>query len=238
VKNREGKIRGAALEIAQIVNDWRSHLAGGMVTAVTMWERCCVPSLLHGAGTWVDISPETIKRLNSTQQWYWRLILQVGPGAPLASLSWDVAGLDMGVRVMQHKVLLALHLRYLDQESLAYRVYLEQQAMGWPGLAAEVEQICNVLKIENVNTTQCNKYDYKVMLSRACEGENERILRKLGEGKEKCSRIVNEKYGQKEYIQTKYISDVRNIYRTRYGQRNFAGNFSHDNSFKKKQLDV
>ena len=62
VKHRDSKIRGASLEIAQIVNDWRSHLAGGMMTAVTLWERCCVPSLLHGAGTWVDISPETVRR--------------------------------------------------------------------------------------------------------------------------------------------------------------------------------
>ena len=50
-KMREGKVRGAGLEIAQIVNDWRSHLAGGMMTAVTLWERCCEPSLLHRAGT-------------------------------------------------------------------------------------------------------------------------------------------------------------------------------------------
>jgi hypothetical protein len=105
--------------------------------------------------------------------------------------------------------------------------------MGWPGLALEVEQICKVLKIENVNTAQYNKYDYKIILSRACQVENERILRNLGEGKEKCSRIVNEKYGPKEYIQTKYISEVRNIYRTRYGQRSFAGNFSHDNLYRK-----
>ena len=126
VKHQEGKLRGAVLEIAQIVNDWRSHLAGGMVTAVTLWERCCVPSLLHGAGAWVNISPETIKRLNSTQQWYWRLILQVGPGAPLVSLSWDVAWLGRGSAGCSTR-------------------YLEQQAMVWPGLSAEVEHICKVL---------------------------------------------------------------------------------------------
>ena len=233
VKNRDGKIRGASLEIAQIVNDWRSHLAGGMVTAITLWERCCVPSLLHGAGTWVEITPEIIKRLNATQQWYWRLILQVGPGAPLGSLSWDVACLDMAVRVMEHKVLLVLHFRYLDQESLAHRVYLEQLAMRWPGLASEVEQICEQLNIENVNTTRQSKYDYKKILSRACHLKNEHILRNLSEGKEKCARMANEAYGQKDYIGNKCISDVRNIYRTRYGQRDFAGNFSHNNKYRK-----
>ena len=105
----------------------------------------------------MEILPETVKRLNATQQWYWRLILQVGQGAPLASLSWDVAGLDMGVRVMEHKVLLVLHFRYLDEESLAHRVYLEQLAMGWPGLASEVEQICEQLNRANTITRKLSQ---------------------------------------------------------------------------------
>ena len=52
VQSREGKIRGACLEISQIVNDWRSHIVGGMETGLLLWEACCVPSLLNGAGTW------------------------------------------------------------------------------------------------------------------------------------------------------------------------------------------
>ena len=45
--------------------------------------------------------------------------------------------------------------------------------------------------------------------------------------------MANEAYGQKDYIVNKYISDVRKIYRTRYGQRDFAGNFSHNNKYRK-----
>ena len=82
VKNIYGKVRRACLDIVQIVNDWRSHLAGVMMTAFTLRERCCVPSLLHGAGTWVEITHETVRKLYSTQQWFWRLIYQVGPGPP------------------------------------------------------------------------------------------------------------------------------------------------------------
>ena len=183
-----------------------------MMTAVTMWERCCVPSILHGSGTWVEITPATVKRLNATQQWYWRLIYRVGPGAPLSSLTWDQTYLNMGVRVMEQKVLLALHLRHLDEESLAARVYLEQQAMGWPGLATEVVKICGELGIENVNTTVYNKYNFKKILSEACHIKNLGILRQLAERKEKCSHIINEVYKQKEYIENKSISEVRNIY--------------------------
>ena len=89
VEAREGKIRGACLEIAQIVNDWRSKVVGGMETALMLWEVCCIPSLLHGAGTWTEILPKTEKQLNQCQNWFVRLILQVGPGTPLPSLSWD-----------------------------------------------------------------------------------------------------------------------------------------------------
>jgi hypothetical protein len=67
VAAREGKIRGAGLEIANIVNDWRSQAAGGMETALVLWEACCVPSLLHGAGSWTEISKATEKKLNSLQ---------------------------------------------------------------------------------------------------------------------------------------------------------------------------
>lgn len=56
IEAREGKIRAAFLEIAQIINDWRSHVVGGMETGLLLWEACCVPSLLNGAGTWVEMT--------------------------------------------------------------------------------------------------------------------------------------------------------------------------------------
>jgi hypothetical protein len=56
IEAREGKIRAACLEIAQIINDWRSHVVGGMETGLLLWEACCVPSLLNGAGTWVEMT--------------------------------------------------------------------------------------------------------------------------------------------------------------------------------------
>ena len=99
VEAREGKIRGACLEISQIVNDWRANTAGGMETALILWEACCIPSLLNGAGTWTEISSSTEKRLNRIQSWFLRLVLQVGQGAPLASLAWDTSILDMSFRV-------------------------------------------------------------------------------------------------------------------------------------------
>ena len=53
-----------SLEIAQIVNDRRSQVVGGMESAILLWEACCIPSLLHGAGTWVEMSDQTEQFLN------------------------------------------------------------------------------------------------------------------------------------------------------------------------------
>ena len=59
---REGKIRGTCLEIAHIVNDWRSKVCGGMETALLLCEGCVIPSLLSGAGTW------TLDRYNTSNR--------------------------------------------------------------------------------------------------------------------------------------------------------------------------
>ena len=60
---REGKIRGACLEIVQIVNNWRTQAVGGMETALVLWEACCIPSLLNRAGNRTGISTATDKKL-------------------------------------------------------------------------------------------------------------------------------------------------------------------------------
>ena len=59
VSSKEGKVKGACLEIAIIVNDWRAGIVGGFETALMLWEACHVPSILHGAGTWVEMSTTT-----------------------------------------------------------------------------------------------------------------------------------------------------------------------------------
>ena len=180
---RQGKIRGACLEVANIVNDWRSQVAGGMETALLLWEACCVPSLLHGAGTWTEITPSTEKKLNSIQQNFFRLIYQVGPGAPLASLCWDTATLDMSLRVWIEKIMMIIHIRSLEDDTLASSLYNEQVKMEWPGLAKETTQICEDLGIEDCNQTRTNKIDYKEIVMQACHRKNESKLLDMAEGK-------------------------------------------------------
>ena len=232
VAAREGKIRGACLEIAVIVNDWRAQVAGGVDTAIMLWETCCIPSLMHGAGTWVEMNNKTEKQLNKIQNWFARLIWRVGQGAPVSSLLWDLQLLDMKIRVFKQKILMVLHLRSLDDSSLANKTYKEQKQKNWPGLAAETETICKQLGIEDCNSSNLSKRDYLVLLDQACHKKNEEMLRSSASDT-KCARIKTEAYGRKSYIANTTIQESRKWYKTRFGLNDFAGNYSNDMKFAK-----
>jgi hypothetical protein len=206
-----------------------------METALVLWEACCVPSLLHGAGTWVEISPETERKMNALQNWFVRLMLRVGPGAPTASLCWDTGLIDMGLRVWKEKLLMVHYIRTLAESTLARQVYSEQKARQWPGLAKETIQICKDLNIEDVNTTSLSKAAFKKVIDTACRKEQRQRLMKLAEGRVKCSNIPMEVFEKKEYISNTKIKDVRERYKTRYGLQPFAGNFSHDKRFARSE---
>ena len=177
------------------------------------------------------MSALTEKKLNSLQQWFVRLILQVGPGAPLASLLWDFGLLDMGLRIWIEKLMLVLHLRRLGEETFARQVYDEQRSQDWPGLAREAEGICTELGIESVHDTGLSPKAYRALVTEACHVENNSRIKSKAEGKLKCTRIFKEKYGRKVYIEDKQILNVRQTFRTRFGLQNFAGNYSKDRRF-------
>ena len=179
----------------------------------------------------MEMSSDTEKKLNSLQRWFVRLILQVGPGAPVASLLWDFGLLDMGLRVWIEKVMLALHVRRLEEDTLARKMYEEQQTCGWPGLAQEAETICQELKIESVNVTGMGKKAYRNLVTRACYQKNEERLKSQSEGKLKCTKIEEEIFEKKEYVKEEKIDKVRKTFRTRFGMLPFAGNYGHDRRF-------
>ena len=233
VASREAKVRGACLEIADIVNDWRARVAGGLGTAFMLWETCIIPSLLYGAGTWVEISTATTKRLNDIQRWFVRLVMQVGPGAPLTALTRETGLLDMGLRVDREKAMFVLFIRSLDDETLAKQVYEEQKKNNWPGLAKETKEICERLEVEDVNETLMSKKEYKEIFNEACEKEDEMKHKKQTENKEKCNIIRKDMYGRQKYIDEKTIHETRELFRTRVRMQPFAGNFKSDKRFAK-----
>ena len=94
-----------------------------------------------------------------------------------------------------------IHIRDLDQESLANRVYEEQKAKQWPGLAQETKIFCEQLGIEDCNGTALSKAEYRKIVTSACHRKNEEFIRKEAIEK-KCQRFQEEAYGKKEYLST------------------------------------
>ena len=205
---------------------------GGLETALMLWEACCIPSMLHGAGTWMDINKQTENKLNALQVWFVRLALRIGQGSPVAGLLWDTSLLDMSIRIWREKIMMVIHLRSLDETSLARQVYEEQKLKDWPGLARETRNICLSLNIEDCNITQIGKTKYREYVTQACHRLNEQRLRSQATDI-KCARIPTESYGKKKYIQEKNIGDTRNLFRARFGLTDFAGNYTHNKKYAK-----
>ena len=235
IEAREGKNKGACLEIASIIQDWRSQAAGGMDTALLLWESCCIPSLLHGAGTWDEISSTAEARLEALEHWFLRLILRIGPGCPLPSLRWESGVLAMSLRIWILKVMLVRHLRSMEKSTLARQIYEEQKTNNWPGLARETKVICQELGIEDCNETSnsMNNKDYRNMLIQSCRKKDEERLKDQAAGKEKCDKIMIEDYGKKEYMSEQSIEGVRQYFYSRVRMQPFRGDYSKDKHFMK-----
>ena len=77
---------------------------GGMETALSLWERCVIPSLLHGCGNWIGIKKTVVQRLNNVQRWFLRILFRIGKGVPLAALTWETGLIDMEYRIWMEKI--------------------------------------------------------------------------------------------------------------------------------------
>ena len=181
------------------------------------------------------MSGATEKKLNSLQQWYVRLVLQVGPGAKSASLLWDFGFLDMGLRIWVEKVMLMLHISRLGDGTLAGKVYKEQKLKKWPGLVKETEVICSELSVQSVHSTKLSAKVYRSKVVNACHRVNEQRLKNQADGKTKCAKITEEKYGKKNYISDSKIHNVREMYKGRYKMMPYAGNYQRDRRFARTE---
>ena len=137
--------------------------------------------------------------------------------------------LYMSLRVGREKAMMVLHLRSLEEETLAFRVYKEQHEGKWPGLAGETKLFCEELGIEDCNTTSMNKCKYRQLLTQACHEKNIQILRATAT-EVKCGRIKTEEYGAAVYSKNTTIEETRKWFRSRYKLQEFAGNYANDRS--------
>ena len=150
IRERTDKIKAAIYLTKTIIETYEIQGVGCMMAARTLWERAIVPSLLHGAGTWVGSSEETDKLCEELQLLFWRTVLQVPKSTPKVMLRAETLSLQMKQRVWMMKLMLAQSILN-KKTSLAEAVYKEQLRMNLKGLSTEVEDICENIGIKNIN---------------------------------------------------------------------------------------
>ena len=226
IEDRTGKIKGAIFLTKTIIETHQMQGIGAMAAAKTLWEGAIVPSLLHGAGTWIGSSKETDNICEELQLLFWRTVYQVPKGTPKVMLRTQSTSMKIKQRIWKMKLLLAR--KILSQEkSLAKEIYTEQMKNDWPGLAQEVKDICQEIGIDNINEVEVTKeeldeaiyyHNYKEMKLEVCSYK-------------KLESIKNEDFRDlPEYMHDRSIENARMAFRIKSGmvnkiKMNFKGSY-------------
>ena len=212
VKERSGKIKGAAIEVKQIIGDFEMQTLGGLAAAWEIWERALIPSLLSGAGTWLGDIDEAIKCCNDIQDFYWRIILNISDSVPKLALRCETFMRDCKWRIWEEKCLFLMRIQNLEDGSLAKIIYQEAESNGWPGLGNEVRQICRELDIPDINSYRIQKAE----LQKAIQFSHKKDILKQFESSKKLQDIKESNFDDiQPYFHDKNIENARITFRIR-----------------------
>ena len=166
IHDRAGKVKTAMMEVKGIMEDFRMQAVGGIMGAWDLWNIASIPSLLTNCGTWTELPRKAVDVCDELQNFFIRIMLQVLVSTPKVALRVETGMFRMKQRILQEKLNIAQFIRQSGSQSLAGRVYREQLDQGWPGLAKEVEAICQEIKINNINEVEVPKLLIKDAISR------------------------------------------------------------------------
>ena len=232
VQERMGRIKGAALEIRNIIEEFPMQAIAGMMAAWTLWERALIPSLLSGAGTWIGLknNSKVIEMCDSTQNFFWRVMLTVPESCPKVALRCETNMLGMKWRIWLEKILLLVRIRNQDSTSLSRQIYEESKAKGWPGLGEEVGEICGIIDIPNVNDVAVSKS----VIKQAIWDNHYADMKKELEGSKKLEAIKDEDFHKtQDYFYDKCVENTRMAFKIRSQMvSEIPGNFKR--KFKQK----
>ena len=213
VRERAGRIKGAALEIKSIIEDFQMQCIGGMRAAWVLWERALVPKLLSGAGTWFGGEcKEAIDVCDGVQNFFWRVMLGVPESCPKIALRCETRMIGMQWRIWQEKILLLQRIKKQDEATLSRQVYEEGKIMGWPGLGSEVADICQKIGIPNINDSFVSKKEVKEALFNHHYSDMKKELEKS----KKLKDIQNEDFTEiQPYFNEKSVESTRMAFKVR-----------------------
>merc|ERR1712112_426831 len=110
----------------------------------------------------------------------------------------------MKSRIDREKVMLIYHISHLGEDDLAKEMLNEQVSNDWPGLAREVSDICEALRIEDPRVTEKGRQEYNRIVKQACRWADEANMKKEMEKLKKMESmsLSRQNLEMKEYVKT------------------------------------
>ena len=161
IEERLPKIKTAMFECKTLMEDYRMQAIGGTSGALDLWNAVIIPTILFNSSTWTELRKKTIAKLEDLQLSHLRLILAMpAVGTPKAALLAETGILSMDHRVLLEKLNFDVTLK-AREDTLSGKIYKIQSHMEWPGLAREDTDICKMVGLDNINTTEVTKAEVK-----------------------------------------------------------------------------
>ena len=212
VAERAGKFRGAVFEIRSVVEEFSMQTMGSMMAAKTLLERALLPSLLAGACNWTGVNKRTEDECDGMIQIFWRVLFKIPESTPKIGITAETATVRTKWRIWEQKLMLVKRLQQQNSSSLARRVYETQLRLGLPGLARETSEICQIVKIPDINLNNVTKEKIQEQLFY----NHYKDMKEEMENSKKMSKIKHEDFRkEQEYMNDKSIDSSRTQLRVR-----------------------
>ena len=109
----------------------------------------------------------------------------------------------------------------------------EQVSNDWPGLAREVSDICEALRIENPRVTEKGRQEYNRIVKQACRWADEANMKKEMEKLKKMESMSKQNLEMKEYVKTGTLYTARQTWRVRSSMLDLGGNYPNLAKYRK-----
>ena len=110
--------------------------------AIKLFKSCVVPKLLANSGVWVEVSNNTITKLDAIQNLFVQVLLRLPSSTTLVAYRAETGLLGMKWQIWENKLLLLASIKQQEEEVLAKEMLEQQLESDWPGLGREVTAIC------------------------------------------------------------------------------------------------
>ena len=143
---------------------------------------------------------------------FWRGIVEVSELCPRIALRAETRMISMKYRVWQHKLLLLRRIQGQSNKTLSRKILDVQQSNQWPGLAAEVKEICLELGIPDSNESCISVGEIKNAI---LDHHDRHLVEEVAKSK-KMSQHKQDNFKQvQEYMKGKSVDKCRMAFRIR-----------------------